>query len=429
MRYLVIGNSAAGIGAVESIRRCDPQGSITMVSDESYPIYSRCLLSYFLADNIDEAGLLFRPRDFHQENRVKVILGNRVESVDPANHRVACDDGAVLDYDKLLIATGSSPKFPANISNDIDGVFTLRTITDAKAIQNRIGEDRNAVVLGGGLVGLKAALALKKRGLQVSVVVRSSHVLSQMIDFDAAQIVMNRLRDNGIEVLTGTDITSIETKERKLVAVTLDRETDSKSAAEVTALPCDILIVAKGTEANMELISDTNIKRNWGITTDAKMQTSIENIYAAGDVAETFDISTEQRSVNALWTCAVQQGKIAGFNMAGRERKYDGSLSMNSINFPGADLISFGLVRPKEDAGYEELVDSRPQSGIYKKLVLKDNRIKGLILVNGIDSAGILLSLLGRKTNVADYKDELLSDRFNYAQIVGQEGNDEFLKI
>lgn len=428
MKYLIIGNSAAGIGALESIRQCDQQGSITVVSDENTPAYSRCLLSYFLADSVDETGLLFRPHDFHQERRAEAILGRRVETIDPASQQVVCDDGAVLDYDKLLIATGSSPKFPGNISEKINGIFALRTIADAKAIKSRIGTTQNAVVLGGGLVGLKAAFALKKCGLRVSVVVRSPHVLSQMIDFDAAQIVMDRLRGSGIEALTGTDVTGVETKKEKLVAVRLHGETQPESKSTEKVLPCDMLIAAKGVKANMGLIGDTGIECNWGIVTNPRMQTSTENIYAAGDVAETFDMATEESSVNALWTCAVQQGKIAGFNMAGRERKYDGSLSMNSINFAGVDLISFGLVRPREDAGYEVLVDSLPESGVYKKLVLKGNRIKGLILVNKIDSAGVLLSLLGRKIDVTDYKDELLSDRFSYAQVLGHEGAEELFR-
>lgn len=421
MHFLIIGNSAAGNGALEAIRRCDRQSSVTIVSDEDYPLYSRCLLSYFLAESIDEAGLLFKPPDFHRNMDAKVILGKRVVSIDAVNRRALCSDGTRLNYDRLLIATGSSPKVPKNIPKDVDGVFVLRSVADAVAIKNKIRPAGNAVVLGGGLVGLKAAFALNKRGMQVAVVIRSSHVLSQMIDFNAGQIVMERLRENGIEVFTGADVIEVETKNGRLSAVRIEGETTIDDNIQ----PCDMLIAAKGVEPNTGLISESSVKRNWGITTDARMRTSVENIYAAGDVAETFDIATERNSVNALWTCAVQQGKIAGFNMAGREREYDGSLGMNSINFPGVDLISFGLVRPREDAGCEILLDRRPRQGIYKKLVLKNNRIKGLILVNGIDNAGVLLSLLGRKVDVADFKGELLSDAFNYAKVIGGRGRTE----
>jgi nitrite reductase (NADH) large subunit len=413
---------------VEAIRKHDPESDVTIISNENYPLYSRCLLSYFLADSIDETGLLFRSRDFHQEMGVKVILGRKVLSVNPADQQVVCNDGTKLNYDKLLIATGSSPMIPSNINKDINGVFVLRNIANAKAIKKRINAANNAVVLGGGLVGLKAAFALNKQGLNVTVVEYSNHVLPQIVDSKAAQIILEKLCENGIKLLTKTVITEIESKVGKLVAVKVDDCLYSKSETTERVIPCDILVVAGGVEPNMELIDDTGIERNWGIVTNANMQTSVDTIYAAGDVAETSDIATKQRSVNALWTCAVQQGKIAGLNMTGHQRKYDGSVSLNSINFPGVDVISFGVVRPNEEAGYEVLVDNRSQYGVYKKLVLKDNIIKGMILVNRIDNAGVLLSLLGRKINTANFKDELISDTFSYAKVLGSRGRDELLR-
>jgi NAD(P)H-nitrite reductase large subunit len=422
-QFVIIGNSAAGIGALEAIRSSDRQSSVTLVSDENQPLYSRCLLSYFIADTIAEERLLFRPADFYRQMEAKIVLGRKVESLDPSRQQIICDDGTLLDYDKLLIATGGSPKLPAHLPQETEGVFVLRTIADAWAIRNRVASAKHAVVLGGGLVGMKAAFALHKRGLHVTVVVRSRQVLSQMIDAGAAAIVMAKLRENGIEVLTGADVTGLEVKAGKLVAVNLSGESPLASPQ-----PCDLLIVAKGVEPNKDLITGTPIQHGTGILTSARMQTSLENIYAAGDVAETFDIALETRSVNALWTCAMQQGKIAGFNMAGQLREYDGSVGLNSINFPGVDLIAFGVVRPADAAGYEVIVDQRLREGIYKKVVLKENRIKGLVLVNRIDNAGVLLSLLGRKLDVAEFKDELLSDRFSYANVLGKRGRAEWLR-
>jgi NAD(P)H-nitrite reductase large subunit len=424
-KFVIVGNSAAGIGALESIRKHDRESSVTVISDEDYPTYSRCLLSYFLAGKIDETGLRFRPDDFYKKMGAEVILGQRVESVEPEKQRIVCQDDTRMDYDQLLIATGGTPKVPANISSEISGIFVLRTVADAIGIQNRIKPRGYAVVLGGGLVGMKVAFALNHRGMHVSVVVRSPHVLSQMVDSQAAQIVMSRLREYGIDVFTGSDITEIENRNGEVLGVHIDQ--GSKSSGPQKA-PCDILVVAKGVAPNMGLVEDTPVERNLAIVTNARMQTTSEKIYAAGDVAETFDIAAEQRTVNALWTCAVQQGKIAGLNMIGEARKYDGSVGMNSINFPGVDLISFGVIRPQDGEGYEVLVDSRPEIGVYKKLVLKDDRIKGLILVNRIDHAGILLSLLGRKVSIADLKDELLDDRFSYAKVLARGGHEEMLK-
>jgi len=420
-KFVIIGNSAAGIGALEAIRKYDRESPVTMISAEDAPLYSRCLLSYFIAGSIDEPRLLFRPPEFYREMNCDMRLGCTAESVDPARQQVVCGDGTKLDYDRLLIATGGSPKIPAGLSDNVQGVFVLRTLRDAMAIRGYLETDRSAVVLGGGLVGMKAAFALNKRGVKVAVVVRSRHVLSQMIDAGAASIVMSRLEENGIELLTGADVTGLQTKDGKLTGVTIESTTSSSSVR-----PCDLLIMAKGVEPNTGLISGTAIQKHAGITTNARMQTSVENIYAAGDVAETFDLALEGPAINALWTCAMQQGKIAGCNMAGQPREYDGSLGMNSINFPGVDLISFGVVRPEKDAGYEVLLDQRPNQSVYKILVLRDNRIKGLILVNRVENAGVLLSLLGRKTDVSGFKDELLSDRFSYGTVLGKRGVEEW---
>ncbi len=419
-KLLIIGNSAAATGALEAIRRHDLESSVTIVSDENYPLYSRCLLSYFIAGKIDERRLLTREPNFHREMNAELLPGKKVVAVDPAHRQVSCDDGTRLGYDQLLIATGAAARLPASIPAGIDGVFVLRSVADAQAIRKRVAAGGNAVVLGGGLVGMKASFALAQRGMNVTVVLRSPHVLSQMIDFDAAQIVEDRLRKNKIDVLAGADIASVEDAGGKLVAVKTDNG---------KTLPCDLLIVAKGVEPNTQLVGGTGIEKRTGLVTNSRLQTNLENIYAAGDVAETYDIARERHEVNALWTSAVQQGKVAGLNMAGQDREYDGSVGMNAINFPRADLISFGVVRPAKDADYEVLTDNRPQAGVYRKVVLKDNRIKGLILVNRIDTAGVLLSLLSRKVDVGAFKDELLSDRFNYARVLGHSGREEWQRF
>lgn len=419
MKYLIIGNSAAATGAIEAIRQHDNDGSITVLSNESYPLYSRCLLSYYLAQSIPESGLRIRPDDWHRKNNVEVLTGKQAVEVILNSQKVRCEDGSVYDYDRLLIAAGGTPKVPDNIPGDIDGVCVLRNIEDARLIETTVRKDGKAVILGGGLVGMKAAFALKTRGLEVTVVLRSPNVLSQMIDYDAAQIVMKRLKEYGIDIATGADVSEIMSEHEKLTAVKI---TTGESERIV---PCDLLIAAKGVTPNTELIENSGIEKDWGIITDQYMQTNVEHIYAAGDVAETLDMATGERTVNALWTCAVEQGKIAGHNMAGQKREYNGSLGMNSINFPGIDLISFGVVRPKDDSGYEILVEKRTEQGIYKKIVLQDNIVKGLILVNKIDNAGLLLSLLGRQIDVSSFKEDLLNDNFNYARILSVLGGNE----
>jgi len=409
MKIVIIGNSAASTPAIEAIRKYDNRSTITQLSDEIHPLYSRCLISYFIAGKIDKDKLLYRTSDFHKKMKVELHSGIYAEEVDTKQQQIKCRGGKQFEYDKLLIATGSSAKLPSTISSNINGIFELRTLDNAIAIKNIIPQAKNAVILGGGLIGMRAADALYKCGLKVTVVVQSKHVLSQMIDFEAAQIIQKRIQANNIEILTQTDISEVISKKNNLTAV---RTNTGK------LLECEILIVAKGVKANTQLIENSGIEKRRGIVTNQYMQTNMANVFAAGDVAETYDITSEKFATNALWTCAVQQGFIAGQNIAGRQKIYNGSMGQNSLNFFDVSLISMGLTSPKENSKYKILSASRPSQNIYKKLVIQNKQLKGIILLGKIDNAGILLDLIQRKTDISGFEDELINDNFNFGKII-----------
>lgn len=409
MRILIIGNSAAGTAAIEAIRTHNTRCAITQFSDETQPLYSRCLLSYYLAGKIDKTALSYRSSDFHKKLNVELNLGRSVAEVDPVKQTVACSDGSTHPFDKLLISTGSSAKIPDTVPRNIHGVFVLRTIDDAESIKRTVPKAKSAVILGGGLVGMRAADALSRCGLKVRVIIGSNRILSRMIDYDAARVITKKVLEHNIEVMTGTDVTEVLHKNKKVVGVKTNHG---------QALDCEILIVAKSVQANTDLIRHTDVKTRWGIETNASMQTNYENIFAAGDVAETFDITTEEHTVNALWTCAVQQGRVAGNNIVGRPVRYAGSVGMNSLNFWNIPLISFGITAPKDNAGYKILKEVRPERNLYKKVVIRKNHIKGLILVGEIANAGVLFSLIQNKIDVTPFMDELLSDHFNFGKVI-----------
>jgi nitrite reductase (NADH) large subunit len=419
MKILIIGNSAASTAAIEAIRKYDKKSSIVQFSDETYPLYSRCLASYHISGKVNDRTILYRHAGFHKEMNVDLHAGIRVAEVDPKNQQIMCENRETYDYEKLLISTGSSPKIPDNIKKDIKGIFQLRTIENALAIKSYLSNVKNAVIVGGGLIGMRIAEALSICGLKVTVIIRSNRVLSQMIDLQAARIIRKALEANNIEVLTQTDITEIVSKNKRIAAVKTDQG---------QIINCELLVVAKGVSANTGLIASTDIKKQWGIITDENMRTNYKNVFAAGDVAETYDIVTEQHTVNALWTCAVQQGFITGYNIAGRPKAYNGSLGMNSLNFFKTSLISYGINSPKDESEYKILVDMKPDQNIYKKIVIKDNRIKGIILVGKIGNAGLLLSLLQNQSDISSFKDELLSDFFNYGTLLKYMGRSELKK-
>jgi NAD(P)H-nitrite reductase large subunit len=412
-QFVIIGNSAAGIACVEAIRKRDRDAKITVISDEDYPSYCRCLISYYLAGEVKEEKILYRPQDFYKENNIELVLNKKVTRVDPKKNRIICEDKTQFTYDSLLVATGSRAKFPDIKGIKKNGVFGFRTIKDAKVIAGLLPVTKTVCVLGGGLIGLKAAYALRKRNIEVKVIIKSKQVLSQMLDSPAASFVQRRLEENAIDIITGCDISEV-IGNGDIKAVKLDSG---------KAFGCSLIIVAKGVAANTELVKDSGLKINAGIIADNLMQTNISNIYTAGDVCESFDLTMGGLAQNALWPLAVEQGRIAGANMAGEKLSYEGSLGMNSIELFGLALVSLGIYKIKEgDTNFQEFKSCDEKAGLYKKIILKDNVIVGAVLVGDIRPSGILLRLIREKIDVSPFKDKLLQENFNYPDIM------EFIK-
>jgi len=409
-QFVIIGNSAAGIAAVEAIRQRDKDSKVIVVSDEDYTSYCRCLISYYLAGDIKEDKVVYRAQDFYKENNIELLLGKKVSRVDPKKNRVICEDKSQLNYDALLIATGAHPKMPENLKGiKKKGVFGFRTLKDAKDISDLLAVTKAACILGGGLVGLKAAYGLKKRGIAVKVIVRSRQVLSQMLDFQAAGIVQDRLEGNGIEIVLGQGAAEV-IGNGDLKAIKLDSG---------KALECSLLIVGKGVQPNIDLIKDTQVKFNSGIIANNNMQSSVANVFCAGDVCESFDLTQGALSVNALWPVAVEQGRTAGANMTGENLNYDGSLGMNSLEFFGLPSISLGIYKVREgDTTLQELKVQDKKTGRYKKIILKGNVIVGAVLVGDIKNSGVFLKLIKERVKVEPFKDRLLQEDFGYPDIM-----------
>lgn len=406
MNYVVIGGSAAGVSCAETLRKYDKKSNITLISDETFPLYSRCLLTYLIAGSINESGLYFKSENFYKDNNIKTYLGKRAVSLDTEKKIVFLEDETKLPYDRLLLATGASPKRMDIKGIDKEGIFTLRKIDDARAIMNMLGKVKEIVVLGGGLIGLRDAYALALRQKEVTVVVKSPQVLSQMVDMEAAHIIASTFEKNGIRIMTGLAAEEI-IGGKSVKGVLLDNRNE---------LNCQLIIVGKGVKPNTELASSCGIRIENGIVADEFLGTSCEDIFVAGDVAETYDIARESRRINALWPCAVEQGKIAALNMLGKREIYDGSLSMNSVDFFNLSCISMGITRPENRENYE--IISKRRDNVYKKFVLKENRIVGIILLGDIKTAGVISVLIKERIDISSVKHLLLEDTFNYAKIM-----------
>jgi nitrite reductase (NADH) large subunit len=409
MRYLIIGNSAAGIFAAETIRGLDPEGQITMISKENCLPYSRCLTSYFLGKEIPEEMMFIRDKDYYSSTGIDFLAGN-VELVDTESYNVRLDSGEKIPYDKLLIATGSSPFSPPLEGSDMEGVFELRTLEDAKAMTEFAPKVKSAVVMGAGLVGLKGAHGLHELGINVTIVGSAPQVMRHSIDVESAQILTGLLEKDGYRVLLNTKVTKIL------------GEKDNNGRLSVTGvllntgeqIPCQMVLRAVGVRPNVKLVSGSGVLVNKGIVVNEEMETSVKNVYAAGDVAETFDLLNGEKGISALWPTATEQGIVAGCNMAGVKRIYEGSLALNSAVICGVGIISAGLINLLPGEG-SVLTAEKPDKNFYRKFVIKDGRLVGMVMVGDIEGAGILSGLIRKRAKVdMNYLQRMLASRLEY---------------
>ncbi|MGD9116029.1 MAG: FAD-dependent oxidoreductase [Dehalococcoidia bacterium] len=408
IKYLIIGNSAGGIGAAEAIRELDGAGTIAIVSDEPYAAYSRPLISEHLFEGRPLERMLYRPADFYEQNNIQTVFGEKVAEVDYSGHSLKLKNGRNLEWQKLLLATGGSPIVPKMDGGDAKGIFTFTKLDDAREIDKfltkRKGEVK-ALVIGGGLIGVSASEALVKRGVKVAVVEMKDWILNTILDEEAASLEAKALAAAEVEIITGQTVAKInKDKSGAVSGATLD---DGRTVA------ADMIVVAIGVTPRLELAYG-KLKTNRGIVVDRAMQTSAPDVYACGDVAEAYDFVFGENRVTPVWPNAYVGGRVAGQNMAGSSAEYVGGTAMNSLKYFGINIVSAGMVSAP-DKSYE--VVSKRRDGVYKKIILKDGLVAGLVFAGDFAKAGIVYNLMKDKVKVDGFKDELVGDDFGLASL------------
>ncbi len=406
MNYVIIGNSAAGINCIEALRKVDKESKIINISDEPYEPYSRPLLSYLVAGKVSEERMNLRPPTFYKDMDVTPVLGSPVVFVDAENQYVYLENGQRFPYDKLLIATGRKPLILPIPGVSGEGVFNFTTFDMAKAILSYLPTVRKVGIIGSGLIGLKAAEALRIRGLEVEVVELMDQIMPFASDRRASEILQYALESNGVKFHLGTSAKEIlRDMQGRVVGMAL-------SNGEV--IDCQMVIVAVGLNPNIDFMKGTDARVNIGLIVDNYMRTTVENVYAAGDVTESKDAITGKSNVHAVWPRASEQGYVAGMNMAGFEKEYLGGYGMNSVSFFGVSCISMGDIKT-EKPHYEVLVKETPEEFKYTKIILEDDRIRGAIVVGRFINVSALNRLLRNRVKVTVYKDNLLEEKFVFA--------------
>jgi len=404
MKYVIIGNSAAGNAAAKSIISRDPGAETLIVSDEAHASYYRPLIPNLIDETVKDE-FLFRDERTEPQG-VEKRLGQRVMAIEPEAKRITLQGGDQVPYDCLLIATGSSPLRPSVDGVDAEGVYTMRTLDDASAVKKAMEGTDRAVIIGGGRVGMKTASVLKNKGLDVTVVERLDYVVPLQFDQVAGEISTAAVEAKGIKLILGQGMKAIMRNNGRAVGVQLE------NGREVEA---PLVIMATGVRANTELARTAGIAVEQGVLVDAFMRTSIPDIYAAGDVVETTDIATNQPIVSGLWTNAVEMGTIAGRNMAGDEVEYGGACGvLNAMELANIPTVSVGLVDPPSAEDYDIHVIRR--GNYYRKLVLKQGVLVGALLVGDIEGAGVYTGLIKRRVQVESYLEALMAPRPSYAR-------------
>ncbi len=394
MDYVILGAGPAGVNAAESLRRVDPHGRIRIVGDEPEPPYSRMAIPYLLMNRIAEPGTYLREREDHFDRLGIEVSRARALGIDSAAHQLTLDSGQTLRYDKLLIATGSSPVLPPIPGIDGANVATCWTLADARRIQQRVRADSHVALIGAGFIGSIILEALGLRGVRLSVIERGERMVPRMMGPRAGGLLQRWCESKGVDVYTGAAVDAVDPS-----GVHLN---------DGTHLDADLVISATGVRPNVGFLDGSGVTVDQGIVIDRYFQTSVADIYAAGDVAQGLDFCTGEYAVHAIQPTAADHGHLAAQNMSGHRARYEGSMNMNVLDTLGLLSCSFGSWQGVDGGERAELYS--PDDYRYLLLQFDDDRLIGANAVGLAQHIGILRGLIQRETALGAWKARLQRD-------------------
>ncbi|MDR1734240.1 MAG: FAD-dependent oxidoreductase [Oscillospiraceae bacterium] len=413
-KYVIIGNSSAAIGCIEGIRKTDTEGSITLIASEPHHCYGRPLISYYLEGKTDAEHMKYRPDSFYADNGVETMLGENVTGIDPITKTVTLQNGNSLRYDKLLVATGSSPRvFPAPGMDSVEHKTSFMTLNDMKYLEKHADQRSRILIVGAGLIGLKCAEGLKNRVLSVTVVEFMKQILPSALTPKAAARVQAQMEANGIHFYINNAVgeykkappasaDSVTLRDGSEVSALLanaeSKYPDNTYTAVLkdgTEIPFDILVLATGVTPNTALVKDAGGTVNRGIVVDADSRTSLPDIYAAGDCTESVDVTTGETKIMALLPNAYHQGEAAGRHMAGAAAPFEEALPLNAVGFFGMHILSAGSYT-------QDILLEEDTNEYYRVFYGEGDKLTGFILIDKYARAGIYTDILRHGTPITE---------------------------
>jgi len=398
MKHVIIGAGPAGIIAAETLRRVDGQGSVTVVGDEPEAPYSRMAIPYLLSGNVGEEGTHLRHGADHFEKLGVDVRRDRVTRVDAKDARVELAGSGHLQYDRLLIASGSHAVRPPIPGMDLPGVENCWTLDDARRVAEGAREGSRVVLMGAGFIGCIVLEALANRGVELTVIEMGERMLPRMMDDTGGDMIKRWCESKGVRVLTGT----------RVAAVVADNGALALSLENGGSLPADFVVCATGVSPNVDFLAGTGIEIEDGVLVDEHLQSSVPGVYAAGDVAQGPDFSTGERQVHAIQPTASEHGRIAALNMAGTATRFRGSLSMNVLNTLGLISSSFGLWMGAK--GGEGARVSDADRFRYLRLEFDQDRLVGALALGLTQHVGVIRGLIQTRVALGPWKERLMHD-------------------
>jgi NADPH-dependent 2,4-dienoyl-CoA reductase/sulfur reductase-like enzyme len=424
-RYVIVGNGAAGLAAAETIRRNDDAADIRIVGGENHQFYSRPGLAYLLTGSIPESSLFSRPDADYRRHGIQRTVG-MVEGIERNAHRLLLANGQALRYDRLLLAVGSRAVRPPTPGMDLQGVVTLDNLDDTRALIRLARSAKRACVVGGGITALELAEGLAARGVETHYLMRGDRYWGSVLDPHESALVEERLLEDGIRIHREVEVGRVIGRHGKVVAV------ETNTAKQV---PCDLLAVAIGTQPRVELAQAAGLETGRGIWTDAAFRTGDPDIFAAGDVAEMLDAKTGKRGLEALWSVAMEHGRIAGANMAGGEQHYRKPAPFNVTKIGGVTTTLIGAVgtgRGEADLvtlargdsqAWRERLDAfavvADRGADHMRLVLGEDRIMGAVVMGDQAFSRPLQHLIRERVDIRWVRDRLILGPSEVRQALG----------
>ncbi|BCU70111.1 NAD(P)/FAD-dependent oxidoreductase [Stygiolobus caldivivus] len=405
MEYLIIGSGIAGYNALKELINVDPNSKITLVSNDKYYPYDRPPLSkYYLRGEMGRDKLFFESESFYKRENLKVVLGKSVESI--GKNEAVLDDGTAVRFDKALIATGGRPRKLGLPGEGLKGVHYLRTLDDCDSIKAEISKGKEAVIIGGGFIGMEVASSLTMLGVKARVIEVKPYIWNTFVDEKVSKFIQQYFEKKGVEFLLNEGVKEIQGEGRVSNVLTNSGK----------RLGADIVLIAVGIVPNVELAQKSGISVNNGIVVDERLETSMGGVYAAGDVANIYDPVEGRRKRIEHWNNADYTGKLAARNMAGKNEVY------NFVSSVWSDIFDLHIESAGDTAGYDEYVirgKFNLDNPSFNVIYLKGGTVKGYLAVNrDFSELEVLNKLIEKKVEISGMKDKLTDEGYDLKGLI-----------